>query len=319
MNLLREGRPQAGLLLAGGAAVISGVAIFVNGYGVKAVGDATVYTTAKNAVSAVVLIALVAALSRSGAVPVLQRPTTRFHWLGLAVVGTLGGCVAFVLFFEGLSRSSSVHAAFLQKTLVVWVALLAVPLLRERLGSLQTGAIVLLLLGQAMTGESIGAIKDSITGTLRMPFGEGELMILAATLIWSVEVVVAKRLLADLSSWTVALTRMVLGSVLLIGWVEIRGNLHQLLALDARQWGWVLATGVILGMYVATWFAALARAQAVDVTAVLVGGALITALLNTLWQHQPIAPQAIGLGVVALGAAIVVGSAITRDRQTVRA
>lgn len=319
MNLLGEGRPRAGLLLAGGAAVISGVAIFVNGYGVKAVGDATVYTTAKNAVSAVVLIVLVAALSRSGSAPVLQRPSSRSHWLGLAVVGSLGGCVAFVLFFEGLSRSSSVHAAFLQKTLVVWVALLAVPLLRERLGSLQTCAIVLLLLGQAMTGESIGVIKDSVTGTLRMPFGEGELMILAATLIWSVEVVVAKRLLADLSSWTVALTRMVLGSALLIGWVALRGDLHQLVTLDARQWRWVLATGVILAMYVATWFAALARAQAVDVTAVLVGGALVTALLNTLWQHQPIAPQVTGLGVVALGAAMVVASAIARDRQTVPA
>ena len=38
---------RAGLLLAGGAALISGVAVFVNGYGVKAVGNATVYTTAQ--------------------------------------------------------------------------------------------------------------------------------------------------------------------------------------------------------------------------------------------------------------------------------
>jgi len=318
MNLLGESRPRAGLLLAGGAAVISGVAIFVNGYGVKAVGDATVYTTAKNAVSAVALMLLVTLVSRSGA-PILQRPSTRTHWLGLAFVGTLGGCVAFVLFFEGLSRSSSVHAAFVQKTLIVWVALLAVPLLRERVGSLQAGAIVLLLVGQAVTGESIGEMKDSITATLRMPFAQGEVMILAATLIWSVEVVVAKRLLADLSSWTVALTRMVFGSVLLIGWVTLRGDLHQLAALDARQWRWVLATGLILALYVATWFAALARAQAVDVTAVLVGGALVTALLNALLKHQPVAPQLTGLAVVALGAAMVAASTISRDRQDVPA
>lgn len=317
MNLLGEGRPRAGLLLAGGAAVISGVAIFVNGYGVKAVGDATVYTTAKNMVSAVVLIALVTAITRSGSATVLQRPSTRTHWLGLAVIGTLGGCVAFVLFFEGLSRSSSVHAAFLQKTLVVWVALLAVPLLRERVGSLQAGAIVLLLLGQALTGESIGEMKDSVAATLQMPFAEGELMILGATLIWSVEVVVAKRLLADLSSWTVALTRMVVGSALLLIWVTLRGDLHQLVTLDARQWRWVLVTGLILAMYVATWFAALARAQAVDVTAVLVGGALVTALLNTLWKHQPVAPQLTGLAVVALGAAMVAASAVARSRQEV--
>ena len=34
------------------AALISGVAIFLNGYGVKAVGNATVYTMAKNTVAA---------------------------------------------------------------------------------------------------------------------------------------------------------------------------------------------------------------------------------------------------------------------------
>ena len=43
---------RTGLMLALVAAVISGFAIFLNGYGVKAVGNATVYTTAKNVVAA---------------------------------------------------------------------------------------------------------------------------------------------------------------------------------------------------------------------------------------------------------------------------
>jgi drug/metabolite transporter (DMT)-like permease len=319
MSTTRAGSRRAGLVLAGVAAVISGVAVFVNSYGLKAVGDATVYTTGKNLVSAVALLVVVAAVARSASAPVLQRPTTRAHWLGLAVVGTFGGCVAFVLFFEGLARSSSVHAAFLQKTLVVWVALLAVPLLKERVGALQAGAIVLLVVGQAMSGESLGEVQDSVAATLQMPFGKGEALVLAAALIWSVEVVVAKRLLADLSSWTVALTRMVMGSVLLVGWVTVKGDLHQLVSLSAVQWRWVLVTGAILAAYVSTWFAALARAQAVDVTAVLVAAAIITALLNTLWKHQPIGPQLTGLAVVALGAAVVAAGALMRDRQAVPA
>lgn len=319
MSTARAGSRRTGLVLAGAAALISGVAVFVNAYGVKAVGDATVYTTGKNLVSAVLLLAVVGAVARSSATPVLQRPSTRAHWLGLAVVGSLGGCVAFVLFFEGLSRSSSVHAAFLQKTLVLWVALLAVPLLRERVGALQAGAIVLLVVGQAMSGESLGEVQDSLAATLRMPFGEGEALVLAAALLWSLEVVVAKRLLADLSSWTVALTRMVVGSVLLVGWVAVKGDLHQLVSLDAAQWRWVLVTGAILAAYVSTWFAALARAQAVDVTAVLVGAAVVTALLNAVWKHQPLGPQLTGLAVVALGAAVAAAGALARDRQAVPA
>ena len=56
-----------------------------------------------------------------------------------------------------------------------------------------------------------------------------------------------------------------------------RGAAADLLALTAAQWGWALLTGLLLTAYVATWYAALARAQAVDVTAVLVFGAVVTA------------------------------------------
>ena len=126
-----------------------------------------------------------------------------------ALVGVIGGSVPFLLFFEGLRRASSADAAFVHKTLVVWVALLAVPLLGERVGALQWGAIGLLLLGQA-------SLAGGVTTPLHLPWGPGELLVLAATLCWSVETVLVRRLLADLTSWTVALARMGLGSVVLL-------------------------------------------------------------------------------------------------------
>ena len=124
---------RAGLMLALLTAVISGFAIFLNGYGVKAVGNATVYTTAKNVVAALVLCAVVAAGRRRGVT--VSRPRGRGQWWGLAAVGVIGGSVPFVLFFEGLARASSTQAAFLNKTLVLWVALLAVVVLKEQLQS----------------------------------------------------------------------------------------------------------------------------------------------------------------------------------------
>ena len=258
---------RTGLMLALLTAVISGVAIFLNGYGVKAVGNATVYTTAKNVVAALVLCAVVAAGRTRGVT--VSRPQGRGQWWGLVAVGVIGGSVPFVLFFEGLARASSTQAAFLNKTLVLWVALLAVVVLKERLQVWHWIAIGLLLVGQA-----------GLSGGFTASIASGELLILAATLLWAIEVVVAKRLLGSLSSWTVGLARMGFGSVALIGWVLATGSGAALLTMDAAQWGWVLLTGVILAGYVATWFAALARAQAVDVTAVLVLAALITAGLE---------------------------------------
>ena len=77
------------------------------------------------------------------------------------------------------------------KTLVVWVVLLAVPLLGERFGALQVAAVALLVLGQAMASGSTAAFFGK-------PFGTGEAEILAATMLWAVEVVIAKRLLGSL-------------------------------------------------------------------------------------------------------------------------
>ena len=302
-----KGQHRVGLLLALATAVISGLAVFVNGYGVRAVPDAAVYTTGKNAVSAIVLLALVGVLVARGRAP-LTRPVGVRQTLGLVVVGVVGGSVPFVLFFEGLSQESSTNAAFLQKTLVLWVALLAVPLLHERLGWLQAAAVGLLLVGQAMAGGSVSAV-------VHMPFGGGEAMILGATLLWAIEVVVARRLLGTLSSWTVGLSRMVLGSLLLVGWLALRGRIHLLAALDGRQWTWVLLTGVLLAVYVATWFAALARAQAVDVTAVLVIGAPITAVLAALVQHVPLRPQLAGLALIALGGLLIVAPRLRSRRR----
>ena len=49
-----------GIALAFATAVVSGVSIFVNAYGVKHFGDATVYTTAKNAIAGILLLSLLA-------------------------------------------------------------------------------------------------------------------------------------------------------------------------------------------------------------------------------------------------------------------
>ena len=77
----------------------------------------------------------------------------------------------FLLFFEGLARASSVQAAFLHKSLLIWVARLAAPRRADRAAAVV--AIGLLLVGQAALQGGIGQVG----------FGSGEVMILAATLL----------------------------------------------------------------------------------------------------------------------------------------
>jgi drug/metabolite transporter (DMT)-like permease len=297
---IRLSMRAAGVGLAFVTACVSGVSVYLNAKGVARFDDATVYTTAKNAVAGAFLLVLALPLllgPRSSGMR-QARPHTRRHWLGLALIACIGGSIPFVLFFEGLSRASATQAAFIHKTLVVWVAVLAVVLLRERLGPLHVLALALLMVGQAVLVPSLGVVT----------FGAGEAMILAATLLWSVEVIVVKRLVVPLEPRTLAAARMALGAVVLVGWVAVSGRGSELLGLSASQWGWAILTGALLTAYVATWYAALARAQAVDVTAVLVFGAVVTALLAG--AADGLALDRLGLVLITLGASVAAAAAL---------
>lgn len=288
---------RTGILIAGATALISGVAVFVNGYGVRAwtpVTDTATYTTAKNLVAAGVLVGVALLVTGRGGRDGLVRPRGSRQIGGLALVAVIGGSVPFLLFFEGLARASSVEAAFIHKTLVIWVGVLAVVLLKERIGAWHLVAAAMLVSGQALVAGGLGGFQ----------FGLGEVLITIATLLWAVEVVVAKWLLGGLSSSTVAVARMGGGAVLLVAYGLLRGAFSGLGGLGPAEWTWVLFTGLVLAGYVGTWFAALARAQAVDVTAVLVGGAVITALLRAAVDSTPL-PSALGLGLVTAGVVAV--------------
>lgn len=302
---------RTGILLATATAAVSGVAVYVNGIGVREVGDATLYTTMKNLVAAVVLLAVAGVVAGRREQRPEQRPepqATGRRWAP-AVVAIVGGSVPFVLFFEGLARADSVDAAFLHKTLVVWVALLAGPVLGERLAGRHVVALGLLLVGWLGLAGGVPSVG----------WGLGEAMILGATLLWAVEVVVARRLLASTSWSGLAAWRMAGGVVLLLGWTVVTGRTAALVAAGTTAWGWALLTGVLLSAYVGTWYAALQRAPALDVTAVLVGAAVLTALLRAGIDGVAIGADLPWLVLLGAGAAVAGVSGARAARRPVPA
>jgi drug/metabolite transporter (DMT)-like permease len=287
------GRPiqvGTGVVLAVGAALISGLAIYLNTFALKQLPDAAVYTTLKNAVAAFILVVVAVACGATHDV----RRIRRGSWPAVVLVGVVGGGVPFILFFVGLAQASAPSAAFIQKTLFVWVALLAVPFLGERLGIVPIGALAVLVVGQALVLPPTG-----------MHWGMGETLILIATLLWSAETILVRHLLASIPAQVMAALRMAIGLVVLVGYLALSGKLSIVLGLNGTQWSWALVTGVILAAYVATWFAALRRAPASVVASVLVLGAVVTGTLTAVSKGAPPNPAIVGgyvLIVVAAGA-----------------
>ncbi len=291
MTLPRTARWGIGLAFA--AAGISGLAIFLNGLYVKEFPDQTLLAAVRNSLVGLALLGVLAASRRTGELRGL--PTRRR--LGLLAIGIIGGGIPFALFFTGLAMTSAPGAALIQKTLFVWVALLAMVFLGERLGLAQLGGVAVLLAGTLLVTPGSLAV------------GPGEALILVATLFWAVEVLLAKRVLGDVRTLPTAAARMVIGGLVLVGIVLFNGHLAQLAAWTPRQWLIVAGTGAILLAYVATWYAALRRAPASVVTSVLVVGAVITSGLQVIGTGKvPDAARLGGLALLIVGVVVVLAA-----------
>lgn len=298
-----------GVALAGVTALVSGVSVFVNSYGVKAVPSPAVYTTAKNIVAGLVLSAVAAVAWRAKWPPLalgnfvtverVERPPALAVWFALGYVAVVSGGLAFVLFFNGLASAQPASAALWRDTMLIWVALLAGPVLSERVRWWNGLAIALVVVGQVVVAGGVGPIAVSA----------GESLVLASSVLWAVEVVAIRRLLRGFAPALVAVVRIVGGAATLLVYLAATGQLGSLAELDATQWSWAVGTGLLLAGYVGTWVCALARARAVDVTSILVGGAVVTWLLQVAAGTTAVTRQATGLILVALGVALVAAEA----------
>jgi len=273
-------------------AVISGTNNFLAKIAVTAVKDPVLYTSLKNAIVAVFLVGVVLAAKKLPEIASL----TRKQALKLLAIGVVGGSVPFALFFTGLTKTNALNAGLIHKTLFLWVAIMAIPLLKERMSMPQWAGIVMIFGANLIVGGFTG-----------FKFNSGELMILAATILWAIESIIAKKALADISSAAVAAARMVIGSVILFGIVFFRGGASAVFTLDAASWGWTLLTSALLSGYVMAWYTALKYAPATYVATLLVPATLVTNILSAVFTTHSLVPgQLIAAFLMTAGAILVV-------------
>lgn len=273
------------ILLAIGTMLISGTNNFLTKIAVTVVENPIVFTFLKNIVVALLLIGIVLVVGKWREIKQLNRGDT----IKLLSIGVIGGSVPFILFFTGLSMIPAINAAFIHKMLFVFVALMAVPLLKERVGKLQLVALALLFGGNMI-----------LFGLPNFTFGLGELMVLGATLFWAVENIIAKVALKRISSLLLAGSRMTLGSIIILAFIALQGNVGMIAGLGLAQWGWTLLTGLLLAGYVLTWYTALKYAPATLVASILVPATFITNILTATFTTHTISAQQLLSGALLL-------------------
>jgi drug/metabolite transporter (DMT)-like permease len=125
-------------------------------------------------------------------------------------------------------------------------------------------------------------------------------------LLWAVETILAKKVLASISAQTAALGRMGIGALVMWLFLGLTGRAERAIVLTGTQWLWVAITAMLLMAYVWTWYRALKTAPAALVTSVLTLGAIITVGLAVPFESKGMAEsQVVALAVMTLGVALV--------------
>lgn len=281
-----------GIIIATITALISGVSIFYNKLIVTQGIDSLVFNIIKNGGVAILISFLL--LYKNGFARVIRLK--RKDWLKLILIAGVGGSIPFFLYFEGLRSVSAVNAGLIHKTLFVWVLAMAIPILGERINPLQVIGYLLIILSNLFLGGFNG-----------FTFGRGEILIFTATLLWSLENIIAKIALKNIDSVIVAWARMFIGTLILIGFALTQNKLGLIFSIPSNQINGIIGSIILLTIFVVTWYKALSLAPASTVTAILVLSTPVTNLLTAVFINHLSLPfqQILGMSATIAGISLI--------------
>ncbi len=278
---------QKGFLYAFIAAIISGVAIFYAKVSVTKI-DPLILTTSRNFFAGLLLlIPFIYSMKKEN-----KSKLSVKHLGKLLVISIVGGSIPFFLFFSGLKLVGPQTANFIQKSLFIWVGIASVLILKEKTNIFYWLAFILIFLANFLISPQ------------KLSLDQGVVLIFMATILWSAENIVVKKIINDISESTLAVFRMLAGSAILFLITFSLGKTSLFLSLNPGQILMIAVGGTILSFYVYFWYKALKYISASLVTLILTFSLVVGNILNgmfagiTISQKEIITSSCITLAVV---------------------
>ena len=216
----------------------------------------------------------------------------------LLAVGVLQFGLFGWFFSAGFGHVSAARGAIVLSTMPIQTLLLAALLGRERIVPTKLAGIALGIAGVALALWQDDAVASADAW-------KGDLYLLAAAFVTSLNSVLVGTYLARYSVHTVSLVATTVGCVIL-GTVALwNGEVAQVAALDARGWAalaYFAAGPTFLGFITWTW--ALSRVAPTRVTVTIVVNPIAAAIFGAWYLGEPLDPRVLA-GLVLVSAAIV--------------
>lgn len=286
-----------GTLLAIFTALISGFAIIANKIFIVNLNP-IIFTSIR-----ALLIGIIFLIISSFQCKFDYKKFKKVKWEYLIAIGFIGGALAFLLFFSGLKLTTGGRAAFIHKTLPVYITILAVLFLKEKVTTKQIFALIIMLLGLLIL------ISTQITTTsLWSDPSLGDLLVVFATILWAVENIIAKHaMIKGESNFVVTFARMFIGSVFLFLSIPILGNMYLLFNLTLEQATNIILSTVILLGYVLFWYWSIKHINVSKASTILLLAPVISLIFGVVLLNEPVpTDQLLGSALILIGAYFVV-------------
>lgn len=286
-----------GTLLAVLTAIISGISIPANKYFIVTL-DPLVFTAVRAVIIGAIFLLISSCISRSSHMKFRKVP-----WKYLIAIAIVGGSFAFWLFFAGLQLTTAGRAAFLEKSLPIYTAVLAFIFLKERVSRKMSIALLAMLIGTAIIYFS-----QINPGPLWPNPSLGDLLVIIATIMWATEDIISKKaMMLGETNFIISFARMFFGGLILFGVVILLGDLGALLVLSMQQWTNILISTALLFGYVLCWYWSLRYINVVKATSILLFASVISLVGGILAFGEPTpALQLIGSGVILIGGYFII-------------
>lgn len=267
------------------AAAISGLNHVLAGMAVRQAGEPLTVTGLRLAVAGIILAVVAAARSE-------RLPRVRQEWCWAVGLGLLASA-PFAFYFTAFLTVSPGAANLTRTSVMFLVALLAVPLFKERLAPGQWLGAAALLVGSGLIMGPASAVAS-----------EGLLLVVAAAALWGVEALAAKRALRQVTSLIAAMVRLAVaaGVVFVIAFVSA-GPIKSGLGWDF--WALAIGSGALLAGYVWCWYEALAKAPVTYVATLMLAAPAATSLVKA-FLSRPVPIQTASRALVMLLAVVLV-------------
>lgn len=282
-----------GTILAFTTAIISGFAIFANKIFVVNL-DPTVFTAVRALIIGFIFLILSLVFHSWE-----RKENKKLRWGYLLFIGIIGGGIAFLLFFNGLKLTTAGRAAFLHKTLPLYVLILAFVFLKEKISKKQSIAFFVMLAGLiVMVWNSVQPSEFWLNPKI------GDLLVISATVLWAIENVIAKKaMLKGEHNFVVSFARMFFGALVLFGIVFLTNKFNLIMALTGMQWIYILISTGILFAYVLTFYWAIKYINVSKAATILLLAPVITLILGVVFLKEPLPiSQLIGSVLILAGA-----------------